>query len=186
MLRATMFLIGLSVGRRELPRIAVELLPALRRWLPAFLSVGLLTNAVAVGLMDRVDPNMPSALLLIQVTCAAVGGSALCFTYVIGLTLLFHSGRGRRLLQPVAAVGRMALTNYLMHSLVFTTMANGYGLGLYGQVRPSLGIVLTLATFVVQMPLSNWWLGRYRFGPMEWLWRSLTYGKPQPFRCASR
>jgi uncharacterized protein len=76
----------------------------------------------------------------------------------------------------------MALTNYLMHSLVFTFVNNGYGLGWYGRIPPPTGLLLTLAMFVFQIWLSNWWLRRFRFGPMEWLWRSLSYWRMQPMR----
>ena len=76
----------------------------------------------------------------------------------------------------------MALTNYLLHSVVFTLVFYSYGFGLYGKVSPSVGLILTVAMYLAQIPLSVWWLSRFRFGPMEWAWRSLTYLKPQPMR----
>ena len=76
----------------------------------------------------------------------------------------------------------MALTNYLLQTVICTLIFYNYGLGLYGKVGPALGLVLTVAIFLVQIPLSAWWLKRFRFGPMEWLWRSLTYAKLQPMR----
>ncbi len=76
----------------------------------------------------------------------------------------------------------MALTNYLTHTVVFTTLANGYGAGLYGRVSLTAGLVMTLAMFAIQIALSVVWLKRFHFGPLEWLWRSLTYGKLQPMR----
>src|ERR1051325_8211084 len=81
-----------------------------------------------------------------------------------------------------AAVGRMALSNYLLQSLICTTIFYGYGLALFGKVRPSLGLLLTTIICLIQIPLSVWWLRRFRFGPIEWLWRSLTYGQRQPMR----
>ena len=108
--------------------------------------------------------------------------SALCFFYVLLITLLAQRAAWRRRLAPLEAVGRMALTNYLMHSVVFTMLANGYGFGLYGRVAPSVGVLLTLMMFMLQIPLSAWWLSRFRFGPVEWLWRSLTYRGLQPMR----
>jgi uncharacterized protein len=76
----------------------------------------------------------------------------------------------------------MALTNYLAQSLICTTIFYGYGFGLYGQVGPALGVFLTLVIFGLQVLFSRWWLSRYHYGPMEWLWRSLTYGKAQAQR----
>ena len=78
----------------------------------------------------------------------------------------------------------MALTNYLTHSIVFTTLALPWGLGLYGKVRPAIAVPAGIALYLLQIPLSAWWLGRLRFGPFEWLWRSLTYLKLQPLRRA--
>jgi len=63
---------------------------------------------------------------------------------------------------------------------------DGWGLGLVGRMPPSRCVALTLTLFALQVPLSQWWLSRFRFGPAEWLWRSLTYGRAQPMRLAPR
>jgi uncharacterized protein len=73
----------------------------------------------------------------------------------------------------------MALTNYLLQSVVCTILFYGYGLGLYAKIGIAGSIVLTIAIFAAQVALSTWWLGRFRFGPMEWLWRTLTYLRRQ-------
>jgi uncharacterized protein len=76
--------------------------------------------------------------------------------------------------RPLAAVGRMALTNYLLQTLICTTLFFGHGFGLFGQVERVGQIGIVFAIWVFQLFLSTWWLARFRFGPMEWLWRSLT------------
>ena len=76
----------------------------------------------------------------------------------------------------------MALTNFLLQTLICTTLFYGYGFGLYGQIGAFGGILLTLAIYGVLLAFSVWWLRRFRFGPMEWIWRSLTYLRPQPMR----
>ena len=76
----------------------------------------------------------------------------------------------------------MALSNYLLQSLICTTIFYGYGLGLFGQVGAAAGIMLTIVIYALQIPWSHWWLARFHFGPAEWLWRTLTYGQRQPFR----
>ncbi|MEM7430865.1 MAG: DUF418 domain-containing protein [Pseudomonadota bacterium] len=101
----------------------------------------------------------------------------------VGLVMwLLKTGRLQGWLARFAAVGRMALTNYLSHSIIMTTIFYGYGLGLFGSVERigQMGFVLALIAF--QLWFSSWWLQRYRFGPAEWLWRSLTYWKRQPMR----
>jgi len=96
--------------------------------------------------------------------------------------LLIKTGFVQRLLGRFAAVGRMALTNYLMHSVFLTTVFYGYGLGLYGEIPRFWQMGFVVAVIALQLGLSPWWLARYRFGPVEWLWRSLTYWQRQPMR----
>ncbi len=85
----------------------------------------------------------------------------------------------------LAAVGRMALTNYLVQSLLCTTLFYGYGFGLYGRVdRVGLWSVV-LVIWGLQLAISPIWLSRFRYGPAEWLWRSLTYWRWQPMRQAA-
>ena len=76
----------------------------------------------------------------------------------------------------------MALTNYLLQSIICTTIFYGYGFGFFGQVGAAAGLLLTIVIYVLQIPWSHWWLARFQFGPAEWLWRTLTYGQRQPFR----
>lgn len=86
----------------------------------------------------------------------------------------------------LGAVGRTALTNYLMQTLICTTLFYGHGLGLYGQVERSGQILIVMGIWAVQLTISPLWLRYYRFGPAEWLWRSLTYWQIQPFRKMSQ
>jgi uncharacterized protein len=73
--------------------------------------------------------------------------------------------------------GRMPLTNYLMQTFIATFLFYGWGLGLWGKVGPAVDIVLAVAIyFLIQVPLSYFWLGRFSMGPMEYVWRLLTYG----------
>ncbi len=111
-----------------------------------------------------------------------VGGVSLSIFLVAALTLLAQRAAWREHMGGLAAVGRMALSNYLLQSLVFTLIFYGYGLGVYGQAGPFLTLLLSLLFFRLQIWMSNWWLARFRFGPAEWLWRCMTYGKLQPLR----
>jgi len=110
------------------------------------------------------------------------GSIIVAFGHIGLVMLVVKAGALQRLMTRFAAVGRMALTNYLMHSIILTTVFYGYGFGLYGSIPRfwQMGFVLAVISF--QLLLSPWWLNRYRFGPVEWLWRSLTYWKRQPFR----
>jgi uncharacterized protein len=77
-------------------------------------------------------------------------------------------------------VGRTALSNYIFQSAVGTSVFHGHGLGLFGTVGPAACALLVLVIFAVQVVLSAWWLRHFRFGPVEWVWRCLTYGRRFP------
>jgi len=110
-------------------------------------------------------------------------GSILVALGHIGAVMIaIRSGVVRGFAGRLAAVGRMALTNYLMQSLVMTTIFYGYGLGLYGQVPRFWQQLFVVALIGAQLVVSPWWLKYFHFGPAEWLWRSLTYGQRQPMR----
>ena len=87
--------------------------------------------------------------------------------------------------QALAAVGRMALTNYILQSVFGLVIFHNFGLGLWNELARHQLYSIVLAEWVVLIWFSNWWLGRYRFGPLEWLWRSLTYGRVQPMAVQS-
>jgi uncharacterized protein len=82
----------------------------------------------------------------------------------------------------LAAVGKMALTNYLMHSVICMFVFTGVGFGLFGQLERFELLYVVLVIWVFQLIVSPIWLTYYQFGPMEWLWRSLSYMKKQDFR----
>lgn len=119
-----------------------------------------------------------------------LGNLGMCLFYLSAATLAFtYWNAARRVLNPLGAVGRMALTNYLAQSVIFAVIL-GQGLGLIGgyapRTSPSIGqwptLLLILSVFVLQIVFSNWWFTRYEIGPVEWAWRSLTWFRAQPFR----
>jgi len=177
-----MFLFGLYAGRRGILHDVTPHLGFIRKLAIWGLALGVVTNLTAVVAEEFVHAAEISWFALVPTAARAVGAPALCFFYASVIVLLVQKDAWRKRLRPLAAVGRMALTNYLLQSVICTMIFNGYGFGQFGKVGPALGILLTIVIFAVQIPLSNWWLSRFRFGPMEWLWRSLTYGKAQPMR----
>ncbi len=113
-----------------------------------------------------------------------LGSIPVAFGHVGLVMLVARSGVLAALRARLAAVGRMALTNYLMHSILLTTVMNGYAFGLYGHVERFYQMGFVAAVWLLQLAWSPWWLERFRFGPFEWLWRSLTYWRRQPMRVA--
>lgn len=105
------------------------------------------------------------------------GSLFISFGYLCGVMLLCqHSG----LVKLLAPVGQMALTNYLLQTIICTLVFYGHGLGWFGSLNRIELIGVVVAVWFLQIVLSSVWLSRFRFGPFEWFWRSLTYWKLQP------
>jgi uncharacterized protein len=176
-----MFLLGLFVGRRRLFTDISAHLSLFRRVMWSGLIVGLACNLIFVAASDSPDLFPLAYRELATRGARTIAGSALSLFYISGVVLLTQKRQWMARLSPLAFVGRTALSNYLFQSVVCTLLFYGYGVGLYRKLGPAITIFLTLLLFRVQIGLSTWWLERYRFGPAEWLWRSLTYG-PQPWK----
>lgn len=124
------------------------------------------------------------ALCVIDVL-GGVGQTLLAAGYGAAIVALVEFSSARRLLQGCAAIGRMAFTNYIAQSLIFGWIFFGYGLGQFGRLGAAPVLALGIVVYAAQMAISAWWLRRYRFGPLEWLWRTLMYGTLQPMRRTS-
>jgi uncharacterized protein len=101
----------------------------------------------------------------------------------LGAVMLWHqAGTGRWMRDKLSKVGRMAFTNYLAQTVICTTIFYGHGFGLFGLVERWQQLLLVVAIWVVQFAWSAWWLRRFQYGPLEWLWRCATYMRLLPFR----
>jgi uncharacterized protein len=105
--------------------------------------------------------------------------------YAAIIVVLCQNPKWRARLSGLGAVGQMALTNYVAQSMVFVFVLYGFGFGLLPYNGATFALCLAVVTFAVQIAYSRWWLARYRFGPLEWVWRTLTYGQKQPMRIAT-
>jgi uncharacterized protein len=109
--------------------------------------------------------------------CYVLCRVALMIFYVLTIVRLAQQPAWARRFAPIAAAGRMPLSNYLLQTLLCTSLFYGWGAGWWGQVGPAAGMALAVAIFfVIQVPMSLWWLRYFQQGPMEALWRVLTYG----------
>jgi uncharacterized protein len=151
------------------------------RWIAAFMAYGMAAWAVGRFVLPlwEVDVAVPGISGPVGRGLGLFEDQWLAFTYIGGLLLLLSYREvwlGR--LAPMAWAGRMALTNYLLQIALLDVLFSGYGLDL--GIRESMVLPATLALFVSEVALSRVWLGRLRFGPAEWVWRSLTYGRVEP------
>ena len=179
------FLIGAWVGRHGWIARAREFLPQWRRLARWMLPLGLVLEAAAT--MLRESPLLPESphkyfygdlIHLFAVPVLATG-------YVAALVSLYHGRLGARLLAPFAWIGRMALTNYLAQSFVIAFVLFGVGPGLAPGRQDRhhrAGGHRDRRLHRAVASSSHWWLQRFAYGPVEWLWRALTYGKMPPMR----
>jgi len=181
------FLLGLLAGRLLLFQDMERHRPFFRRLLGWGLGAAVVGSS-AGWLIPRLlkSETLPSSLNLpwrvIQPSIWELSVLGLAAVYLAGLALLFERPRWRRGLLLLAPAGQMALTNYLSQTVISQLVFYGYGFNLMGKLGAASCLALMFGLFVVQVPLSHLWLARFRFGSVEWLWRSLTYGQRQPMR----
>ncbi len=164
----SMFLLGAYFAKRKLLHEPEKHKATLKKLLTIALLIGLPSN-ILFGMYEN------EAFLLI-------GAPFLMLSYVICIIFLMEISWVKQLFVSFAAVGRTALTNYLLQSILATTIFYHYGFGLYGKVNPFWGLLLSLFIVAIQLIISNLWLKHFRYGPLEWIWRMVTYKKVSPIR----
>ena len=137
----------------------------------------------AAGIAYNVNAGFSVERSMFQGTLFNYVGSLGVFLGYLALVMLaVRSDRLPRLQRRLAATGRMALTNYIAQSVLCGLFFYGHGLGMFGRIGGVGQAVVVVVVWGVQLAWSPWWLRRFRFGPLEWLWRTLTYMRRQPFR----
>jgi uncharacterized protein len=172
-------LIGLYLGRHHFFQNSREYLPLVRRVQWWSLGIGIVTG-VYFGYWDATveNPAVPTPSGVAARISFAVCRICIMAFYVTTIVRAVHSERWKPRLSWMAVTGRMPLTNYLMQTAMATFIFYGWGLGFWGKVGPALDLLLALALFfIVQVPVSHWWLNRFETGPLEVLWRKLSYGR---------
>lgn len=176
------FLIGAWVGRKGWFQDAKSHLPGFRRVMRLALPAGLIV--CGLGQLLRVHagadwlPDWPHWRFTGQIV-NQLGTPVLALGYVCAIVVAMHTPTGRRVLAPFAQAGRMALTNYVMQSFLIAFVLFGYGpgLGLAGRIGTLELTVISIAFYAAQIAVSSAWLARFKYGPLEWLWRAATYGR---------
>ncbi len=181
-----MFLLGLYVGRRRIVQDIPKHMQLIRRVFWWGLTIGLISVGV-VSLRDMIPlfhglMRTPIVPQLIGEVLWVYGNTLLALAYAAGITLLAQNPRGRRLLAPFGAAGRLALTVYLSGSIMMGTLFYGFAFGNVFWLGPVAVTGYAVLFFALLIVFCVWWTKRFRFGPIEWLWRSMTYGQIQSFR----
>ena len=177
-----MFLMGFLAGRKRILENFMDHIPLFRKCLWLGLGIGLPFSLMYAYTYLKIDPMGIDAFMILNTSGHAIGGIFLGLFYVSAIILLVAKNKIHWFVKALAPVGQMALSNYLLQSIIATFIFYGYGLGLMGQISALQGITLSLVIFFLQVPISHVWLQYFQYGPFEWIWRSLTYRKLQPFR----
>jgi uncharacterized protein len=170
-----MFLLGLYAYRIGVFQNATEHRTLIRRVMVWGLALGLSGNLVMAALSGGEGSFPPSLAGVAGVIGYAFGVPALALGIAALVTILWQNPAWKRVLGKMAPVGRMALTNYLLQTVICVLIFYGYGLGWFGSFGALRATVLALVIFAFQTVLSAVWLNYFRYGPMEWIWRQLTY-----------
>lgn len=175
------FLLGLVAGRKLLYRKLEENKTLFKKLQRYGFAIGLPFSLGMVYFQFDAH-HLPSVYGLLDTVTYALSVVPLSLAYTATICLWFLKENPRKKLLIFAAPGRMALTNYLMQTMIAILIFYGVGLG-YGA---TLGLVyvifIAISVYLFQMLFSNWWLNHFNYGPFEWIWRQLTYGKKLPLR----
>ena len=170
-----MFLLGFYAYRRGFFQNLSNHQPFIRRVLVYGLVLGLIGNIAFAWLAGHEAVIPPTPAGIIGVISYAFGVPALAFFFIALVATLWQEAAWRRGLAFLAPVGQMALTNYLLQTVICVFIFYGYGFGQYGKFGATAATLTALAIFLFQILLSALWLKYFNYGPMEWIWRQLTY-----------
>jgi uncharacterized protein len=173
-----LFLLGLCAGRMQLFRDSEANRAFFRK-----LFIGAAAVAAGTTVFAVLKPATPMASSTADVLASfsfSVQQASLSAVYLSLVTLLFWRQPTRGLLPQLAPMGKMGLTTYLLQTVFGLTLFYGIGFGMLGHLGTAAAVAAGIAFFAVQIVISRWWMARFSMGPVEWLWRSLTYFTWQP------
>jgi uncharacterized membrane protein YeiB len=176
-----MFLLGSWFVRSGVMENTGAHLPLFRRLAMFGIPFGVGLGIVGSLIATHQTPGMQHDPYQVAMAMMMIGNLPACLGYVGLIVLMLHSGTVFSRIRVLAPLGRMALTNYLTHSLVSGLVFYHYGLGLFGIPRASQ-VAFVFTVIALQVVFCHVWLAFFRYGPMEWLWRAITYWQIPPFR----
>jgi uncharacterized protein len=185
-----LFLVGLWLARHGWHERLAERRDLLRRalrWSFALIAVAVvvLGSALAVVGLPSSPESMTRTQVAIGLTLMDTVNLGIASVFVTSFLLLYGRPGPRRWLQLLVPVGRTALTVYLTQTIVGTALLYGFGLGWLGRIGTATAILIAVVVFALQAIVATLWLRRFQYGPVEWAWRSLTFGRAAPWRVAT-
>ena len=184
----SMLLLGLYLGRSRILNDVESHLPLIRRVFVWGIGIGAASAFAEWSLSQKygyavfTETTASSGVRFLGDMLFAYGSTALALGYGAGIVLLGQRPSWQPVLRPLQNLGRMALTVYLCSTVMFTTLFYGWGFGQLFLLGPVVTTLYAVIFILILLAFCTWWLARYRFGPAEWVWRSVTYLKLQPLR----
>jgi uncharacterized protein len=157
----SMFMLGMYAGRRRI-----------------FEDLSKYRNVFLIGFIG----GFAAAIIGEVISIDLVHRCGMAALHICGVTLIAQYAWAAKPMSILIPFGRLSLTNYITAAIIMTTAYYGYGFGLMEKIGPAAAFVFSLSIATAQIIFSYWWQMRFNFGPLEWLWRSLTYGRPMPMR----
>jgi len=176
------FLLGFWLIRSGVVRNPEPHLGAYRIVALVGLLFGFMLSVAAYTILNHPATQLVNVFSVVGFMMNLCGQLLMAAGYFASFVLMMQRARWRERLHWLAPMGRMALTNYLMHSLILTTLFYGYAFAQFGRISRAPQMLLVVAIIAMQALLSRWWLSRFQYGPLEWLWRSITYWQWQSLR----
>jgi uncharacterized protein len=184
-----LFLMGLYLARARWHETIADRRPQLRRALwggLGLMAASMALLAVTIALLGM--PESPEAItrahLVVGLTLYDQINLGMATALVSGFLLLYHRPAAHGILRHLTPAGQTALTVYLTQTLIGTFLLYGHGLGWIGRIGTATAMLLAVCIFGLQMAIAALWLRRFRYGPIEWAWRSATFGRLAPLRLA--
>ncbi len=181
------FLLGFFAGRKQLFSNIEKNLSEFKTWnsitkrsVLSLLSIGLFMYIFGYVTLPKLTVVPP--LKWLAGFLFSVYNACLTIFYISGISLLFRQKYFQNILRPLAAMGRMALTNYLLQTVFGLLIFYKFGLGLFDKTSPSINILLAIVVFYLQLKFSQVWLRHFNQGPVEWLWKGLSYFRFSPLK----
>jgi uncharacterized protein len=172
-----MFLIGIYFMRKNVFQNVENNVRILKLLLFLGILVGIPASFIYAYIIHQIPKISPSFKLFFAYSAQNIGAPLTCLFYVSFITFLYYYSNFKKFLKLLAPVGRLSLTNYLLQSIICTTLFYGYGGKLFGKIGTFNGSIIAFIIFIFQVSLSNFYLKKFKFGPFEFIWRKLSYLK---------
>lgn len=178
------FLIGLYAGRIRFFQEIVENKKAVKKVLLGSIIAFVISMGLTALLFSQLgqDVVFDNWMAIFGLTAFDLSNISMTFIVLSLFVVVYRKAKGAKWLNQFAPYGRMALSNYFFQSIIGTSLLFGWGLGYLGELRNIYTFFIAIGIIAVQMIFSKWWLKNFHYGPLEWLWRSITYFKRYPLK----